>query len=107
MEEFWASVSKMVAGAEAYVTDETGRALLVKPSYRDHWGFAGGLVDLFDCGDLDAEAPLVLRAGEVDDCAFFTLEEAKAVLSPPAHLRLCEAAEARTSGATVYQVAGD
>ncbi|MET9344413.1 NUDIX hydrolase [Nonomuraea sp. NPDC003804] len=43
--EFWASLSKVLAGAGAYITDPRGRTLLVKPNYRDHWGFAGGHVD--------------------------------------------------------------
>ncbi|MFI6907978.1 NUDIX domain-containing protein [Nonomuraea sp. NPDC050394] len=45
MDDFWMSVNKLVAAAAAYITDPRGRVLLVKPNYRDHWNFAGGLID--------------------------------------------------------------
>ncbi|MFI6499992.1 NUDIX domain-containing protein [Nonomuraea typhae] len=45
MDDFWMSVNKLVAAAAAYITDPGGRVLLVKPNYRDHWNFAGGLID--------------------------------------------------------------
>ncbi|WP_205324772.1 NUDIX hydrolase [Glycomyces sp. YM15] len=37
------AVSATVAGA--FMTDAEGRVLLVKATYRDEWGFAGGWVD--------------------------------------------------------------
>ncbi|HEX4815057.1 MAG TPA: NUDIX hydrolase [Nonomuraea sp.] len=45
MNEFWATVNRVVAGAAAYITDERGRVLLVDPNYRDHWSFPGGIID--------------------------------------------------------------
>lgn len=44
-DDFYASLNKVLAGAGAYITDPDGRVLLVKPNYRDHWGFPGGHVD--------------------------------------------------------------
>nr|WP_055504493.1 NUDIX hydrolase [Nonomuraea pusilla] len=45
MDDFWATVNRVITGAAAYITDERGRALLVKPNYRDHWAFPGGIID--------------------------------------------------------------
>ncbi|MFI6601733.1 NUDIX domain-containing protein [Nonomuraea sp. NPDC050536] len=45
VDDFWSSVHRVVTGAGAYITDERGRALLVKPNYRDHWSFTGGIID--------------------------------------------------------------
>ncbi|MFE5859679.1 NUDIX domain-containing protein [Streptomyces virginiae] len=33
------------AGTSVLVTDEHGRALIVKPTYRDKWQFPGGVID--------------------------------------------------------------
>ncbi|WP_188188725.1 NUDIX domain-containing protein [Nonomuraea sp. SYSU D8015] len=45
MNDFWATVNRVIAGAAAYITDEKGRVLLVDPNYRDHWNFPGGIID--------------------------------------------------------------
>ncbi|WP_327586484.1 NUDIX hydrolase [Nonomuraea sp. NBC_00507] len=45
MNDFWATVNRVIAGAAAYITDEKGRVLLVDPNYREHWNFPGGIVD--------------------------------------------------------------
>jgi 8-oxo-dGTP diphosphatase len=42
---FYAGLNKVVAAAAGFITDPSGRVLLVKPNYRDHWGWPGGLVD--------------------------------------------------------------
>ncbi|WP_218004705.1 NUDIX domain-containing protein [Microtetraspora niveoalba] len=42
---FYAGLHKVVAAAAGFITDPEGRVLLVKPNYRDHWGWPGGHVD--------------------------------------------------------------
>lgn len=42
---WYAQLAAFHAAAALFVTDDTGRVLLVKPSYRDHWAFPGGYVD--------------------------------------------------------------
>ncbi|MBP2707454.1 NUDIX hydrolase [Microbispora sp. RL4-1S] len=42
---FYAGLPKVVAAAAAFITELSGRVLLVKPTYRDHWGWPGGHVD--------------------------------------------------------------
>jgi 8-oxo-dGTP diphosphatase len=44
-EAFYAGLSKVLAAAAGFITDPSGRVLLVKPGYRDHWGWPGGHVD--------------------------------------------------------------
>lgn len=44
-DDFYAQLSKVLAGAGAFFTDPADRVLLVKPNYRDHWGWPGGHVD--------------------------------------------------------------
>jgi 8-oxo-dGTP pyrophosphatase MutT (NUDIX family) len=43
--DFWATVNRVITGASAYITDERGRVLLVDPNYRDYWSFPGGIID--------------------------------------------------------------
>ncbi|MGW0807277.1 NUDIX domain-containing protein [Nonomuraea sp. NPDC002799] len=45
MNDFWATVNRVIAGAAAYITDEHDRVLLVDPNYREHWSFPGGIID--------------------------------------------------------------
>ncbi|HEY9524880.1 MAG TPA: NUDIX hydrolase, partial [Thermopolyspora sp.] len=42
---YYARLDKKLAGAGAFLTDPSGRVLLVKPNYREHWGWPGGHVD--------------------------------------------------------------
>ncbi|ETK34714.1 NUDIX domain-containing protein [Microbispora sp. ATCC PTA-5024] len=42
---FYAGLHKVAAAAGGFITDPSGRVLLVKPNYRDHWGWPGGHVD--------------------------------------------------------------
>ncbi|MFC6080390.1 NUDIX domain-containing protein [Sphaerisporangium aureirubrum] len=49
--DFFAQLNKTVAAAGALITDPTGRVLLVKPNYRDHWGWPGGHVDEHETPD--------------------------------------------------------
>lgn len=42
---WYAQLAAFHAAAALFVTDDTGRVLLVKPNYRDHWAFPGGYVD--------------------------------------------------------------
>ncbi|MGY0231572.1 NUDIX domain-containing protein [Longispora urticae] len=56
--EYYASLPSFLAGAAALITDPQGRALLVKPNYREHWNLPGGVLD----GD---ESPDVACAREI------------------------------------------
>ncbi|MBB2744779.1 UNVERIFIED_ORG: 8-oxo-dGTP pyrophosphatase MutT (NUDIX family) [Microbispora rosea subsp. rosea] len=42
---FYAGLFKVAAAAAGFLTDSSGRVLLVKPGYRDHWGWPGGHID--------------------------------------------------------------
>jgi len=42
---FYAQLPTMYGAAAALFTDETGRVLLVKPNYRDHWSLPGGIME--------------------------------------------------------------
>ncbi len=44
-EAWYASLPTVYISAGAYITDAAGRVLLVKPNYRPHWGFPGGIVE--------------------------------------------------------------
>jgi 8-oxo-dGTP pyrophosphatase MutT (NUDIX family) len=44
-QEWFASRPKNLAAACALFTDPSGRVLVVKPHYRDHWLFVGGQLD--------------------------------------------------------------
>lgn len=48
---FYARLNKNVAAAGALITDSEDRVLLVKPNYRDHWGWPGGHVDEHETPD--------------------------------------------------------
>lgn len=45
IDDYWTTVNRVLVGAGAYITDEQGRAMLVKPNYKPYWGFPGGVVD--------------------------------------------------------------
>lgn len=68
---FYASLFKVAAAAAGFITDASGRVLLVKPGYRDHWGWPGGHVDEGEspetaCGrELLEELGLVLPVGRL------------------------------------------
>ncbi|MDH2426663.1 NUDIX hydrolase [Sphaerisporangium sp. TRM90804] len=145
--DFLASLNKIVASAGAFITDPQGRVLLVKPNYRDHWGWPGGHVDagetpeqacareiteelgltlpvgellvvhwvppfddrpmpmvhfLFDCGGLPDGDGVILQEEELDDHAFYTPDEADAVMPPILTARLRAAVDARRRGAVRY-----
>lgn len=42
---WYAQLPTMFGAAAAVFTDETGRVLLVKPNYRDHWSLPGGILE--------------------------------------------------------------
>ena len=42
---WYATLPTMIGAAAALFTDETGRVLLVKPNYRDHWSLPGGILE--------------------------------------------------------------
>ncbi|MEV8510805.1 NUDIX hydrolase [Dactylosporangium sp. NPDC051484] len=44
-EIFYAKLPAFHAAAAVLITDPTGRVLLVKPNYRDHWALPGGYVE--------------------------------------------------------------
>jgi 8-oxo-dGTP pyrophosphatase MutT (NUDIX family) len=49
-EQWYASLPTVYVSAGALMTDAAGRVLLVKPNYRAHWSFPGGVLE-------HAEAP--------------------------------------------------
>jgi 8-oxo-dGTP pyrophosphatase MutT (NUDIX family) len=57
---YYAQLNKILAGSGAFFTDPSDRVLLVKPNYRDHWGWPGGHVD-------PGESPDVACAREVEE----------------------------------------
>ncbi|WP_218041546.1 NUDIX domain-containing protein [Acrocarpospora macrocephala] len=59
-DEFYAGLYRVIAASGAFITDPADRVLLVKPNYRDHWGWPGGHVD-------DGEAPEAGCAREVKE----------------------------------------
>jgi 8-oxo-dGTP diphosphatase len=42
---WFAGLPSVVVAAGALITDPTGRVLLVKPNYRDHWSLPGGICE--------------------------------------------------------------
>jgi 8-oxo-dGTP diphosphatase len=42
---FYAGLHKVIPASGGFITDPDGKVLLVKPNYRDHWGWPGGHVD--------------------------------------------------------------
>ena len=42
---WYASLATMYGAAAALITDPSGRVLLVKPNYRDHWSLPGGVLE--------------------------------------------------------------
>jgi ADP-ribose pyrophosphatase YjhB (NUDIX family) len=57
---WYASLATMYGSAAAVITDPSGRVLLVKPNYRDHWSLPGGVLE-------HAEAPHVGCFREVEE----------------------------------------
>ncbi|HKB30855.1 MAG TPA: NUDIX domain-containing protein, partial [Streptosporangiaceae bacterium] len=43
--EWFASLPTVYLAAGALITDPSGRVLLVKPNYRDHWAVPGGICE--------------------------------------------------------------
>jgi 8-oxo-dGTP pyrophosphatase MutT (NUDIX family) len=68
---WYASLATMYGSAAAVITDPSGRVLLVKPNYRDHWSLPGGVLE-------HAEAP---HAG-----CFREVEEEIGLVLPPGRL---------------------
>jgi len=44
-EQWYAQLAAFHAAAALFITDRSGRVLLVKPNYREHWLMPGGYVD--------------------------------------------------------------
>jgi ADP-ribose pyrophosphatase YjhB (NUDIX family) len=42
---WYAGLATMYGAAAALITDPSGRVLLVKPNYRDHWSLPGGVLE--------------------------------------------------------------
>jgi 8-oxo-dGTP diphosphatase len=55
---WYAQLPAFHAAAALFVTDDTGRVLLVKPTYRDHWAIPGGYVDQHENPHTAAEREL-------------------------------------------------
>ncbi|MFJ9946711.1 NUDIX domain-containing protein [Kitasatospora sp. NPDC091207] len=70
-EDWLASLPRVYAAAGCVLRDESGRILIVKAGYREHWQFPGGTIDLgegpVECAEreLTEETGLVRRAGEL------------------------------------------
>lgn len=45
-EEWLASLPRIYAAAGGVLRDASGRILIVKAGYREHWQFPGGTIDL-------------------------------------------------------------
>jgi 8-oxo-dGTP pyrophosphatase MutT (NUDIX family) len=43
--EWYASLPSVLVAAGGLITDPSGGVLLVKPNYREHWGFPGGVAE--------------------------------------------------------------
>jgi ADP-ribose pyrophosphatase YjhB (NUDIX family) len=69
--EWYASLPTVYVAAGGLITDSAGGILLVKPNYRDHWGFPGGIVDFGEppheaCGrELSEELGVSLPVGSL------------------------------------------
>jgi len=57
-DKWYAQLAAFHAAAALFVTDETGRVLLVKPNYHDHWAIPGGYVDQHETPHAAAEREL-------------------------------------------------
>lgn len=57
-DKWYAQLAAFHAAAALFVTDNTGRVLLVKPNYRDHWAIPGGYVDQHETPHTAAEREL-------------------------------------------------
>jgi ADP-ribose pyrophosphatase YjhB (NUDIX family) len=57
-DKWYAQLATFHAAAALFVTDDTGRVLLVKPNYRDHWAIPGGYVDQYETPHAAAEREL-------------------------------------------------
>lgn len=70
-EEWLASLPRIYAAAGCLLRDESGRILIVKAGYREHWQFPGGTIDLgegpVECAarELEEETGIVQEAGEL------------------------------------------
>lgn len=67
-EQWYASLPTVYVATGALLTDPDGRVLVVKPNYRPHWSFPGGILE-------DAEAPH-------EGCAREVLEETGLTIAP-------------------------
>jgi 8-oxo-dGTP pyrophosphatase MutT (NUDIX family) len=70
-EEWLASLPRIYAAAGGVLRDESGRILIVKAGYREHWQFPGGTIDLgegpAECAarELAEETGIVRAAGDL------------------------------------------
>jgi 8-oxo-dGTP diphosphatase len=46
--EFYKSLTKIPCAAGAVIRDKTGKFLIVKPTYKEHWNLPGGMTDLHE-----------------------------------------------------------
>lgn len=70
-DKWYAQLASFHAAAALFITDDTGRVLLVKPNYRDHWSIPGGYVDQHESPhaaagrELREELGLALHVGDL------------------------------------------
>ncbi|MGC5013732.1 NUDIX domain-containing protein [Streptosporangium sp. DT93] len=75
VEDYFRGLARHPTAAGLFVTDEAGRVLLVRPTYKEGWEFPGGTVE-------EDETPWEAAAREA-------VEELGPVLSPPVAVLLC------------------
>ncbi|HEY3732695.1 MAG TPA: NUDIX hydrolase [Streptosporangiaceae bacterium] len=80
---WYAGLPTLNAAASALITDGDGRALLVKPNYRDHWSLPGGILE-------HGEPPHVGCAREIEEELGLALTRGPLLVlhwTPPDHER--------------------
>jgi 8-oxo-dGTP pyrophosphatase MutT (NUDIX family) len=70
-DDFTATLPRKRMGAAALLTDDTGRVLLVEPTYKDHWEIPGGVVEADESPyaavirEVEEELGLTVRPGRL------------------------------------------